>query len=133
MGVQVALTLAGFFAAGMIPIDTLDSIVLRSAFPRIFHTKAFRYMAYALSGAALGIAAIGSYFIITNSNISPRLTGPVLAVVIISFAFGYAFATRNRGSKMGLNRSYQTPNNMLWSTKLKILNHTIFVKEKPEH
>jgi high-affinity nickel permease len=96
-------------AAGMIPIDTLDSIVLRSAFPRIFHTKAFRYMGHALSAAALGIAVIGSYSIITNSNISPPLTNPVLALVIISFAFGYASATRNTGSKMGLNRSYHTP------------------------
>jgi high-affinity nickel-transport protein len=116
-----ALILAGFFAAGMIPIDTLDSVV-RSAFARIFHTKAFRYMAYALSAAALGIAAIESYSIITNSNILPPLTGPVLAVVIISFAFGYAFATRNRGSKMVANRIEVTLrlNNMLWSIKLKI-------------
>src|SRR5437899_7178926 len=51
-GVQTALILAGFFAMGMIPVDTLDSIILRSAFSRIFNTKGFRYMAYALSGAA---------------------------------------------------------------------------------
>ena len=102
LGVQVALILAGFFAIGMIPIDTLDSVVLRSVFARIFHTKAFRYMAYALSGAALGVAAIESYSILTNSDVLPPLTGPFLAVIIISFAFGYAFATRNkgRGSKM---------------------------------
>jgi nickel/cobalt transporter (NiCoT) family protein len=100
LGVQVSLILAGFFAIGMIPIDTLDSVVLRSAFARIFYTKAFRYMAYGLSGAALGIAAIESYSIITDSDLLSPLTGPVLAVVIISFAFGYAFATRNRGSKM---------------------------------
>jgi high-affinity nickel-transport protein len=102
LGVQVTLILASFFAIGMIPIDTLDSVVLRSAFARIFHTKAFRYMAYALSAAALGIAAIESYSIITNSDVLPPLTGPLLAMVIISFAIGYAFATRNRrrGSKM---------------------------------
>ncbi|MFL6404984.1 MAG: hypothetical protein ACJ71M_16080 [Nitrososphaeraceae archaeon] len=58
LGVYVALILAGFFAIGMIPIDTLDSIVLRSVFYRIFNTKAFRYMAYALSGVALSTAAI---------------------------------------------------------------------------
>jgi nickel/cobalt transporter (NiCoT) family protein len=109
LGVQVALILAGFFAMGMIPIDTLDSVVLRSAFAKIFHTKAFRYMAYALSGAALGIAATQSYSIITNSDILPPLTGPVLAVVIISFAFGYAFATRNRGSKMVIHTSHHHP------------------------
>ncbi|HJT46895.1 MAG TPA: hypothetical protein VJ729_01845 [Nitrososphaeraceae archaeon] len=104
LGVKVALILAGFFAIGMIPIDTLDSVVLRSAFARIFHTKAFRYMAYALSAAALGVAAIESYSIITNSDILPSFTGPVLAIIIISFAFGYAFATRNRDSKLLINR-----------------------------
>jgi nickel/cobalt transporter (NiCoT) family protein len=109
LGVQIALILAGFFAMGMIPIDTLDSVVLRSAFAKIFHTKAFRYMAYALSGAALGIAATQSYSIITNSDILPPLTGPVLAVAIISFAFGYAFATRNRGSKMVIHTSHHHP------------------------
>ena len=108
LGVQVALILAGFFAIGMIPIDTLDSVVLRSAFGRIFHTKVFRYMAYALSAVALSIAAIESYSIITNLNILPPLTGPLLAVVIISVAFGYAFATRKRGSKMVINRRPST-------------------------
>src|SRR6267143_1871865 len=42
-GIQTALILAGFFAMGMIPVDTLDSIILRSAFSRIFNTKGFRY------------------------------------------------------------------------------------------
>src|SRR6476659_5233706 len=100
LGMQVALILAAFFAMGMIPLDTLQSIVLRSAFARIFNNKAFRYMAYVLSGVALSIAAIESYSIITNSYILPPLTGPILAIVIVSFAFGYAFATRNRGSRM---------------------------------
>jgi nickel/cobalt transporter (NiCoT) family protein len=109
LGVQVALILAGFFAMGMIPIDTLDSMVLRSAFARIFHTKAFRYMAYALSAAALGIAATESYSILTNSDILPPLTGPLLAVVIISFAFGYAFITRNSGSKMVIHTGHHHP------------------------
>ena len=56
LGVQVALILAGFFAVGMIPVDTLNSIVLRSAFSRIFDTKGFRYMSYALSAAAMMVA-----------------------------------------------------------------------------
>jgi high-affinity nickel-transport protein len=34
LGVQVSLILAGFFAMSMIPIDTLDSVVLRSEFQR---------------------------------------------------------------------------------------------------
>jgi high-affinity nickel-transport protein len=99
LGVQVALILAGFFALGMIPIDTLDSVVLRSAFSRIFNTKGFTYMAYALSGLALTIAAMESYSVISNSDILPPLIGPVLAVIIISAAFGYGFATRNRIAK----------------------------------
>ena len=99
LGVQVALILAGFFALGMIPIDTLDSVVLRSAFSRIFNTKGFTSMAYALSGLALTIAAMESYSVITKTNILPPLTGPVLAVVIISGVFGYSFVTRNRATQ----------------------------------
>jgi high-affinity nickel-transport protein len=100
LGVQVALILAGFFALGMIPIDTLESVVLRSAFSRIFNTKGLTYMAYALSGLALAIAAMESYSVISNSNILPPFTGPVLAVTIISAALGYSFATRNRKAKV---------------------------------
>ena len=103
VGVQVALILAGFFAMGMIPVDTLDSVVLRSAFSRIFNTKVFRYMAYALSGVALSIAALESYSVITRSDVLPPLTGPILAVVIISFSFGYAIATRNRGRGISMH------------------------------
>src|SRR5438132_3133758 len=43
-GVQTALILAGFFALGMIPVDTFDSVILRSTFSRILHAKGFRYM-----------------------------------------------------------------------------------------
>lgn len=96
LGVQVALMLAGFFALGLIPIDTLDSVVLRSAFSRMFNTKGFTYLSYALSGVALTIAAFESYAVITNVKIVPPLTGPVLAIIIIAGAFGYGFATRKR-------------------------------------
>ena len=96
MGVQVALALAGFFAAGMIPIDTIDSVVLRSAFHKIFDKKGFRYMSYALSASAMTVAAIASYEIITGSDILPKLTGPILALTIIAASFGYGFATRNK-------------------------------------
>ena len=106
LGVQVALILAGFFAMGMIPVDTLDSIVLRSAFARIFHTKVFKYMAYALSAVALTIAAIESYSVISKSDILPPLTGPILAIIIISFAFGYAFATRNNDGRMIIDHDH---------------------------
>jgi nickel/cobalt transporter (NiCoT) family protein len=104
LGVQVALILAGFFAMGMIPIDTLDSVVLRSAFSRIFDKKGFRYMSYALSGAAMTIATFASYGIITGSEILPKSTGPLLAIGIIGASFGYGIATHNRRKKIE-NRS----------------------------
>ena len=44
LGVQIALMLAVFFAMGMILVDTLDSIFVRSAFSKILKTKAFAYM-----------------------------------------------------------------------------------------
>lgn len=97
-GIQTALILAGFFAMGMIPVDTLDSIILRSAFSRIFNTKGFRYMAYALSGAAVTVASLESYGSIISKNILPQWVGPVLAVTIISVSFVYAFATRKKAS-----------------------------------
>jgi len=101
LGVQVALILAGFFAMGMIPVDTLDSIMLRSAFSRIFDKKGFRYMSFALSGAAMTVAAAASYEILTGSDILPELTGPILAGVIIGSSFAYAFgmSRRTRGSR----------------------------------
>jgi nickel/cobalt transporter (NiCoT) family protein len=96
LGVQAALVLAGFFAIGMISVDTLDSIVLRSAFSRIFNTKGFQYMSYALSGAAITVAAAASYEVITGSEVLPQLTGTVLAVVIIGISFGYGFITKKK-------------------------------------
>ncbi len=95
-GIQTALILSGFFALGMIPIDTLDSVVLRSAFSRIFDTKGFRYMAYALSGVAIMVASFESYSTITSVNVLPEWAGPALAVSIIAICFGYGFATRKK-------------------------------------
>lgn len=96
LGVQIALILAGAFAVGMIPIDTLDSIFLRSAFNKIFDKNGFRYMSYALSVVAMTVAVISSYEIITGSDLLPKLTGPLLAVVIIVASFGYGFITRRK-------------------------------------
>jgi high-affinity nickel-transport protein len=94
LGIQVALILAAFFAIGMVPVDTLDSAVLRSAFSRIFYTKGFRFMSYALSAAAMSVAVITSYEILTGSEILPDLTGPILAAIIIGTSFGYAYFVR---------------------------------------
>ena len=96
LGVQVALILAGFFAVGMIPIDTLDTFILRSAFSKIFDKKSFRYMAYLLSAAALAVGAIASYETITNLEILPDIIGPVLSVTIIIVSFGYAYASNKK-------------------------------------
>ncbi len=96
IGIQMALVLAGFFAAGMIPVDTLNSFVIRSAFSRIFNTRGFKYMTYALSTVALTIAAVTSYETITSSEILPDMTGPILAITIISVSFGSAYITRKR-------------------------------------
>jgi nickel/cobalt transporter (NiCoT) family protein len=95
-GVQVALILSGFFALGMIPIDTLDSIVLRSAFHRIFDNRGFRYMSFALSGSALAVAALESYSSILRLNILPEWTGATLAGSIIASSFAYGFIVRNK-------------------------------------
>lgn len=96
LGIQVALVLAGFFAVGMIPIDTLDSFLLKSAFSRIFGKRGFRYMSYSLSAAALAIGVIAFYETITNLEILPDITGPVLAVTIIIASFGFAYASSRR-------------------------------------
>ncbi len=102
-GIQVALSLAGFFALGMIPIDTLDSVLLRSALSKIFHTKGFKYMSYALSGVALLVAIGESYGILTHANVMPMWIGAALAAGIILTSFAYGFATRKGGISQSHN------------------------------
>ncbi len=108
LGVQVALILAGFFAIGTIPVDTLDSVVLRSAFSRIFHTRGFRLMSYALSAVAMIVAVMASYKILTGSEILPDLTGPTLAVIIIGASFAYSIVLSRRG-KSDVLQNVQSP------------------------
>ncbi|HJU13341.1 MAG TPA: hypothetical protein VJ792_02675 [Candidatus Nitrosotalea sp.] len=100
-GIQTALVLSGFFALGMIPVDALDSLLMRSAFSRIFHTKAFRYMAYALSGAAISVASIESYGAVEHADILPIWAGPALAAGILAVSFGHAFLSRNNRENHG--------------------------------
>src|SRR5437879_9611528 len=78
----------------MCAFDTLYIFLICSSFSTIFNTKGFRYMSYALSGAAMTVASIASYEVLTNLEILPKWTGPALAITIISLSFGYAFATR---------------------------------------
>ncbi|HEU4984052.1 MAG TPA: hypothetical protein VFT58_00315 [Nitrososphaera sp.] len=83
----------------MIPLDTLDSILLRSALSRIFDTRGFRYMSYALSGAAMTVAALATYENLTGAEVVPEMTGPVLAGVIIVASFGYSYAARRKAGR----------------------------------
>ncbi|MDE1766856.1 MAG: hypothetical protein KGI27_11385 [Thaumarchaeota archaeon] len=96
LGIQIALVFAGCFALGMLPMDTLDSFVLRSVFSKIFTTKGFRYLSYMLSALALSIAALFSYETIANVDILPAWTGPSLAGAIIATAFAYGYLTRKK-------------------------------------
>ena len=95
LGVQTALILAGFFAIGMIPLDTLNGTLLRSAFSRIIGTKGFKRMSYGLSGVAMAVASIASYEIITNTEILPDWAGPSLAGGVIASSFAYSFLTHS--------------------------------------
>ena len=99
-GVQTALVLAGFFALGMVPVDTFDSVILRSAFSRTLGTKGFRYISYGLSGTAVIIASLASIQMITKTSIMPEFTGPVLAVGIVSASFGYVVLSRRNKTRV---------------------------------
>jgi nickel/cobalt transporter (NiCoT) family protein len=107
LGVQIALALVGFFGIGMIFVDTIDSIVVRSVFSKILDTKVFKYMSYALSVVALTVASLESYAVITSTNTIPILTGPILAIIIITIAFGYGFATSNKRKTKGVDKEMQ--------------------------
>ncbi|HXX06397.1 MAG TPA: hypothetical protein VEJ68_06220 [Candidatus Bathyarchaeia archaeon] len=95
-GMQIGFILTGFFGLGMISMDTVNSIVLRSAFWRIFDTKGFRYMSYGLSGIAVSVALSGGISTITQLEIIPEWTGPVLAIAVISSSFAYAYFIKKK-------------------------------------
>ena len=78
---------------GMILVDSLDGIFVRSAFSKILKTKVFTYMSYALSGVALTIAAAETYSTIYNI-VMPEYIGPVFAVTVIGTSFGYGLNTK---------------------------------------
>jgi high-affinity nickel-transport protein len=95
-GIKIALMLVGFFGVGMIAMDTVNSILLRSVFWKIFQTKAFIYMSYGLSTVAISVAIAASIETVTNSDIIPGWTGPALAVAVVSSSFSYACLTKKK-------------------------------------
>jgi nickel/cobalt transporter (NiCoT) family protein len=109
-GMQIGFILTGFFGLGMISMDTLNSIVLRSAFWRIFDTKGFKYMSYGLSAIAVSVALSSGIMAMTHLEIVPEWTGPALAIAVISSSFGYAYfikkkrvAAEEKNSNLGIN------------------------------
>ncbi len=90
-GIIIALVLFGFFAAGMIPVDTVDSLFMREGFSKMLGTRAFRILSYGLSAIALLVAFAESYGVVSNTEILPPFTGAGLAVSLIASTFVYAY------------------------------------------
>jgi high-affinity nickel-transport protein len=102
-GLQIAVILAGFFALGMIPTDTLDSLFLREVFSKIKGTVGFKIISYGLSIVALSIAAAESYSVISGVDFLPVWAGAFLAVLILVTGFVYAY--RKHGSNANSAKS----------------------------
>jgi high-affinity nickel-transport protein len=97
-GIKIALMLMGFFGVGMISMDTLNSIILRSAFWKIFQTKGFKYLSYGLSVVAVSVALTSGYETMTSLHIIPDWAGPALAIAVVSSSFSYAYLTKKKGT-----------------------------------
>jgi high-affinity nickel-transport protein len=95
-GIQIALVLTGFFGLGMISIDTLNSVILRSAFSKIFDMSGFRYISYGLSIIAVSIALKTAYETMTNSEVLSQWMGPALAVMVVIVSFGYSYKVKKK-------------------------------------
>jgi high-affinity nickel-transport protein len=93
-GVQVALLLSGFFAAGMVPTDTLDSLVLREVFSRINNSGGFKSMSVALSVLALSIASLEATGVAVGVDLLPPWSGALLAVTVITAGLSYGLARK---------------------------------------
>ncbi|MGI0086381.1 MAG: hypothetical protein ACREBI_00255 [Nitrosotalea sp.] len=89
-GIESALEIIAVFGVGMVAMDTLDSVLFRAAFVKTLGTTGFRYLSYALSATALIIAGSSLYESVSNSNVIPEYTGPVLAVGVLVCTFTYA-------------------------------------------
>jgi nickel/cobalt transporter (NiCoT) family protein len=90
-GVQIALVLTAFFALGMIPTDTLDSLVLREVFSRISSSGGFRTMSYGLSVLAISLALLEGAGTTTGIVLIPAWTGALLAMSVVSVGLSYAY------------------------------------------
>jgi high-affinity nickel-transport protein len=98
LGIESSLVMIAIFGIGMISMDSLDSILFRSAFSRTLGTRGFRYLSYLLSAVAFVIAISSLYESLTHSNVIPELSGPVLCVSVLVCAFAYAYAKGRRKS-----------------------------------
>jgi nickel/cobalt transporter (NiCoT) family protein len=90
-GVQVALVLTAFFAAGMIPTDTLDSLVLREVFSRISGSGGFRVMSYGLSVLAILLAILEGAGATAGTALVPAWSGALLALSVIVAGIAYSY------------------------------------------
>jgi len=90
-GAQVALILTGFFAMGMIPTDTLDSLVLREVFSRISASNGFKAISYGLSAIAILLAVLEGAGTTTGIVLIPAWSGAILAVAVIVAGMTYSY------------------------------------------
>ena len=93
-GVQVALLLTAFFAAGMIPTDTLDSLVLREVFARMMDSGGFRAISYGLSALAVSLALLEGTGIVVGVELIPAWSGAFVALSVISIGLSYSYYRR---------------------------------------
>ena len=96
-GVQVALILAGVFAVGMFPTDTLDSFVLREVFARISNSGGFKVISYGLSLLAMSLALMEGTGIISGVELIPTWSGAFLAVSVV--VVGLSYSNNRRGTE----------------------------------
>lgn len=89
-GVQVALLLALFFASGMIPTDTLDSLMLRETFAKMRDSGGFRMMSYGLSLLAISLALTEGTGAVVGAQVIPEWSGPFVALAVVSLGFSYS-------------------------------------------
>ncbi len=86
LGFQAALVLAGIFAIGMISMDTLDSVFLRSLLRRITN-KMYIRASYMLSSIGTIVSLLLIYEFITHSELLPEWTGIAFFISSLSTLF----------------------------------------------